>query len=1474
MVTPLLPLPGGVGQRFSGVFDDAMMSGDLCNARWLGADQRLVFTAPLPMGKFTIYEAVVLETDPCILCIDSQTMIVPHAPKVGFHWEIKEICAGMGGIGLGSRSFGGTIVASLDCNELACQHLKLNQHGQVLCKDLCEDRSKAELHAINGHTEVLAAGFPCQPHSVQGLRLGSNDPRHRIYTEVLRTAYLHQTEVLLLECTPQAQFDAGVRNELQHYAAVRNHCIHEVTLALSHQWPCRRQRWWVLVYPAEWGSSPLQKWPEDTTFASLQSIIPNWGSWDIRQEEILQLTPEELQLFGSPCFGDDKRLLEMTDRAPTFLHSYGSVLAACPCGCRESGLSTVTLRQKGARGCLVISNTTGHPRYLHPVEFFALHGIPLTESWIPNMKGALCLVGQIASPLQAQWLFSTLDSILNGLTPDKALETALIELNKTQRSLIRQYFQALSPATPRTLNLLTPDGTATTILTSGCVTASQLIAAEHFTLNYGEMIHVLDGPRRLPPDQLLLQEGAHGPYQLVITHDPLPADTFQHYMIGIELRGELFIEMLCPGDFVFQALTMEQRSQVHHFENEAGHFIGLDYKVWTTMRLKACLHMDSDAPRGPPTSTEGEWILAPGLGEHIIWTALVSLTKSAKGFYDDPPLLITPALASQLLEGQLNERQLFGLPELFLKSDGHIYCIFAAKQHWALLHGFETGGLLQWTYFDGFRDSIRTLAEQLAWALSQILKIPMASFTSRSMQPQTFPHTCGTIAVIHLCQLLGLQGHLSHGDEFRLHDFLLRHQATLPKPTFTALGPPHTATADALGSLLLDKGVPAPAIEQRVNEALRILGASAIADALRSKNAWASLKGLASRPSTRFRLVKEDELRKHIEHQAKTKSGPAVSKPKNKKNAVSSSVSISSVDPSTLQLIQDTFVTEDEQPLPQLTIDEIGQDATGLGFCTLQEARPYIEAGTTISSTTLGLLITTEVPPALHGMADIRSMKFPALCTVTNEPLLIQGSLLTLSDGAIQRKTHKNPELDVLETDIVKLQVFQEEIQMDWEEFKKGPIKNVLTLMPIMKFCQGRSCGKDCPHFHAPIDESFQSVILDVWSRSWYNLSGKTTKPEVAAYFQAMLRVPTCSLTTILQAGVKGIYVEPRSSDTNGPHPDFCVIWLSSCTRDQALHRLRTCTNGLALARQHQRFGVRVQSEHEELTHKELRPGEEFVPVQINQIYSIFPIPYGVQKAQIAKLLEAWAWVAKPLQPSKGNKQGQAWTVGSDRAPPSQVLQGFDQDILVTLVKETRTSTMDQPLVASQRTKKFLKEGGALPTGSNDPWLAEDPWKTWNPTTKPAGASATASSASASRFAQIQQTISDEIKKQVEQTPPPPGLSIAGDATVNQMTVEIQELKAQGQQFHKWFHEAGTRLNQTEAQMGKLHTAMEQHTQAVTQQISAIQQEVDNKTSILQRTLQGSMAALSKDLDVALESKLTTQFDRFEALLAKRNKTE
>eukprot|EP00435_Cladocopium_sp_Y103_P055731 s456_g18.t1 len=1378
---PWFRTPGSSGERFAGVFRGQRQANDIFFATLVGTELEVMFLEPIPEGTFSIYDALVEDTSPCILRVDSKTLVVPIHQSSDFQLTIKELCAGMGGIGLGCSFLGGQVVASMDHSPLACEHLELNRHGEVLCRDLCNDSAKGELHALGGPASILAAGFPCQPHSTQGYGLGSADPRHKVLTEILRTAYLHMVQCLILECTPQAQFDKGVRQELATLANFMGWTLHETTLALSHQWPCRRHRWWVILCPSTWSTSTLLKWPESMDFASINTILPGWGSWPLHHETELQLTEQELRLYTDIAYGDDQRLLNMEDRAPTFLHSYGSICTSCPCGCRSFPFSEQNLRRKGLRGCFVISRLHGQPRHLHPLELFALHGVPLTVTHVASLRAALSLIGQLASPLQAMWVFSCLQSMHNFDDINQTMDTAMHHLQQVQRHLIRTHFQAWqNNDLPRQIHVRTPDDQQIEILTHGSTTVAQLLRAETFTLARGEMLHLLDGLRALPDDQILLEQGAHGPYQIMVTQAQHHDEISVEFMISIEHQNDFHVAFVIPGSFLFQALQQLSITQVSHFIDADGKYFGLDYRVWGSLSLKTCASTQVGQMAFGLSAIHQE-----GLSDITVWTALVSICQSNHCPYDELPLLVPPSLAKALLEDSATSFQCHGLRALYRESNGDIFTIFAANNHWALLCGHLEGNILKWTYFDGLRSSALAAASNLAWTFCSVLGMTTSPVEAFSLQPQTFPHTCGTLAIMHLCLIHGLEGHFAPHDELLLHEALVRHQTA--KLAYRPLGKGTNSLQDRLASFLVERGVNPEAAPQRAQEAIQILGAAAIQEAFQTSNPWATLKGLASRPSTRFRWVKESELKSHIEQQARKKHGAHVPRAKQKKQTTSST-SPPSVDPSTLKLLPDTFVDGDGDEIQQIDFSEVGQDATGLAFCSYQDAKPFIEAAEVISHTPLGLLINTEIPKDLWGAAAIEHLIFPALCTATDEPLLLHGSLLHLGDSCIQRKERDSPQLAVPETNIIKVQAYQDEISIPWQQLVDGPVRALLQLVPSLRLCNGRQCGKECPLYHAPVGETLPGMIMDIWSRSYHNSNGKSTKPEQAHYFQVMLRIPAVALDFLLHTGTRGVYFEPRSSTTKGPHEGYCVIWLAGHDRDQAIHKLRTCTHGISIARINSRFGVRVAKKFEKKTHEELRPDDDYIDVEIKKVYTIFPVPYGMQRSQMVKLLAAWGWNAKPLQPIKGNLQGQAWTIGADQPPPNK----------------------------------------------------------------------------------IQDTIREEISKQVQQTP----VGTSAPPDIQKLEVNIAELQAQGTQFKHWFQEAGQRMTNTEAQLGQLRTVVEHQGQAVAAQIHEIQQEVDNKTQILQNTLQGSMAALSNDLSHTLDSKLTSQFDRFEAMLAKKSRSE
>ena len=141
--------------------------------------------------------------------------------------------------------------------------------------------------------------------------------------------------------------------------------------------------------------------------------------WDVNDEIALSLRPVEVAAFGTEDETFHRFLLNFEGHAPCALHSWGSQLVACECGCRLFGLSDHRLKEKGLFGCLVRSCATEFQhsvvRHLHPNEVMFLCAFDPVVDFGTNPRLTLAAAGQMASPIRAAWLFAHLDERIQKL---------------------------------------------------------------------------------------------------------------------------------------------------------------------------------------------------------------------------------------------------------------------------------------------------------------------------------------------------------------------------------------------------------------------------------------------------------------------------------------------------------------------------------------------------------------------------------------------------------------------------------------------------------------------------------------------------------------------------------------------------------------------------------------------------------------------------------------------------------------------------------------------------------------------------------------------------------------------------------------------------------------------------------------------------------------------------------------------------
>eukprot|EP00980_Cylindrotheca_fusiformis_P014807 scaffold4026_cov117-Cylindrotheca_fusiformis.AAC.42 len=104
-----------------------------------------------------------------------------------------ELFAGMGGFRIALDRLGGTCVFSSEVDRFCRQNYELN-FEDIPAGDIC----RIESSDIAEH-DLLVGGFPCQPFSSSGSRLGVDDPRGLLFFEIVRILRHKRPRIFLLE---------------------------------------------------------------------------------------------------------------------------------------------------------------------------------------------------------------------------------------------------------------------------------------------------------------------------------------------------------------------------------------------------------------------------------------------------------------------------------------------------------------------------------------------------------------------------------------------------------------------------------------------------------------------------------------------------------------------------------------------------------------------------------------------------------------------------------------------------------------------------------------------------------------------------------------------------------------------------------------------------------------------------------------------------------------------------------------------------------------------------------------------------------------------------------------------------------------------------------------------------------------------------------------------------------------------------
>ena len=359
----------------------------------------------------TIFDAVCIREEHLLtFAVDEQSKVVQHSVVQWSHFSsMLELCCGLGVATFGFEEAG--IKTKLACDvsaPMADAFKHVHEDTEMIVGNIMSQSVIRKICLSVEMVGLLFAGFPCQPYSRGGFQAGAADSRSSPLISILQIAIFRRIPVVLLECVPDAATNRFVRKILSSFCVACKYHMTETVLKQEQVWPCRRERWWVVLSAATIGPIPVKPLPILRFPERIRQILPRIRLDHDAREQLMGIG-EEKQRFEK--FHGELSTLELNKggQCPTILHSMGSQMVGCKCGCRDNGFSDSVLMSKGVYGFLMRDEDDHDDpkgfRHPHPTEIAIMTACPIV-AWPRDLRLTLAGLGQQATPVHALWMGS------------------------------------------------------------------------------------------------------------------------------------------------------------------------------------------------------------------------------------------------------------------------------------------------------------------------------------------------------------------------------------------------------------------------------------------------------------------------------------------------------------------------------------------------------------------------------------------------------------------------------------------------------------------------------------------------------------------------------------------------------------------------------------------------------------------------------------------------------------------------------------------------------------------------------------------------------------------------------------------------------------------------------------------------------------------------------------------------------------
>ncbi len=1295
----------------------------------------------------------------------ADSSIIEHGPtKLSDLFQTVELCAGIGVMTYGLQAAGFTTKFACELREpFVCAFRSLHPEAEMIQGDISDPSCIRAIVTQSPKSCTVVAGFNCQPYSRAGSMLGSADPRSASLRSVLWIGFLLRSPLFILECVVEASQNRHVLAELQTFCSQCGFNCSEIVLKLHEVWPTRRDRWWIVLSAKSLGKVPLQEFPWMMPQKFVKHVLPH--PLAISSEDLDQLALHEAELKRFVQFQPvlSSMFLPQGGLCPTLLHSLGSQVVGCQCGCRDCGFSDQTLT-KGLFGILMPTGQTCtigdmvYPtvRHPHPDEAAMLSAMPLPEVWPCPLRVALAGIGQQANPIQALWVASQivahLDQLIAGSTTvsprakleayiEQAIQTCKLRLTKEPSEIARQLQEAptsepidaivsQSPGKPPHCILVEPS-TGSTInvsLTSPDRTVGQLIAAEAKLANQPVLVEVIDYDSGEPlgdSECVIGKQVVINVIQLNDFSNDCQVTDMEIVQLGLGCDISPTWPFTVDDGYSTPAPVDDEPKDVNQDcdmqdpspDNECivqskeplsllrpDQFVDLPCPVVDNMQTVTSLRarmMPSKVRSVLLWQQEESWA-----DDEVLWHLQQCIHRSGKS----QVAVLDPLIASALVS-DYKPRIIYDWLTSLEVEPSMIVSAVCVEGHWSPFIWTWTEASLVANSWD--IPSSMPHAKNLHDALAKVVNARTFVVHTHHRFDQALS-ACGICAIRYVDHFL--QGKMlptTTEEVWQLHAIgkhyfqqHLEETEQVPRPWLWGNGL-DMQVHQRLCDLLRQHGVTSDQIDRRIQVIQLAIGIPALQKALTGTAPWRSLKALANQCQPKVQLVLPDELRVVVDAKATTGVG---NKKKTKSTDPAKPTKPAPLDPSKLAFDDGAFVNETGQSVQQLQVSQLGPLVEGVALASYQDVEPFLRNNQIVANGGLAVFLLNVDEQAMTTKLTWAQCRVVLRCVANGEPMLVNGFLVQLGKTFIRQARAKHViELPDVPAACVKAAIYRDSVVGEWESIVSGPVKFLLQCIEALQTCQAEGCH--CPKWHK-MDTNIRDPVFDVWRRQWLNLSMKTSQPGQADVFMVNIRFAKELESKVLAtSGCNGVFLEPRSLDAKDPILDYQVLWLPKQSIADLLHT-KQCNPGIiGLARMGSRLGVRLRAEDVTSIGKIIKPDAVLLTGGPKSTFEIGPVPFGVDRSGLAKLCAEWGWVAKPVHPSKSiTGLGTIWVVHACIDPPSSVfsIKGKHDVVITKLPAKGTKPIQHQPAVGSSETLDLCSLQPSKDVAV-DPWLLKDP---------------------------------------------------------------------------------------------------------------------------------------------------------------------